>query len=277
MQREKKSLRVENKKGKCGNRRVFLAAAVLSAGVLSGCGNEPKEAQEARIGGIEQLNAGNYQEAVDSFGKALDASDGIVNSFELDVLKYRGEAEYKLADYSAAAHTYGILAEVDGGKAEYYYYKAASEAAAGEIEEAKKDFEAAEEKAKNSKKSSADAPGVSLAFSALAAAARDAGDGELATQYCNQAVERGVSGAEIYNQLALSEMEVGDYESAASHFQEALSLADSQTALVVQQNIAVLYERQGDFAKALELFQECQASGVDTPELQKEIRFLESR
>ncbi len=72
-------------------------------------------------------------------------------------------------------------------------------------------------------------------------------------------------------------MEVGDYESAASHFQEALSLADSQTALVVQQNVAVLYERQGDFAKALELFQECQASGVDTPELQKEIRFLESR
>lgn len=152
------------KRLKRGKISLFLAAAVLSLGILSGCGAESKEAKEARITGIEQLNAGNYQDAIDSFGKALDESDGIVNSFELDVLKYRGEAEYKLADYKAAAQTYGILAEVDGGKAEYLYYKAASEAAAGQAEDAEKDFAAAEEKAKNSKKSSAEAPGVSLAF-----------------------------------------------------------------------------------------------------------------
>ena len=249
---------------------LFLAAAVLSLGILSGCGAESKEAKEARMTGIEQLNAGNYQDAIDSFGKALDESDGIVNSFELDVLKYRGEAEYKLADYKAAAQTYGILAEVDGGKAEYLYYKAASEAAAGQAENAEKDFAAAEEKAKNSKKSSAAAPGVSLA-------ARDAGDSELAAQYCNQAIERGVSGPEIYNQLAISEMEAGDYESAMYHYEEALSLADNETALVIRQNIAVLYEKEGDFAKALEQFKECQAAGADTPEVQKEIRFLESR
>lgn len=152
------------KRLKRGKISLFLAAAVLSLGILSGCGTESKEAKEARMTGIEQLNAGNYQDAIDSFGKALDESDGIVNSFELDVLKYRGEAEYKLADYKAAAQTYGILAEVDGGKAEYLYYKAASEAAAGQAEDAEKDFAAAEEKAKNSKKSSAAAPGVSLAF-----------------------------------------------------------------------------------------------------------------
>ena len=96
-------------------------------------------------------------------------------------------------------------------------------------------------------------------------------------QYCNQAIERGVSGPEIYNQLAISEMEAGDYESAMSHYEEALSLADSETALVIRQNIAVLYEKEGDFAKALEQFKECQAAGADTPEVQKEIRFLESR
>ena len=256
------------KRLKRGKISLFLAAAVLSLGILSGCGAESKEAKEARMTGIEQLNAGNYQDAIDSFGKALDESDGIVNSFELDVLKYRGEAEYKLADYKAAAQTYGILAEVDGGKAEYLYYKAASEAAAGQAEDAEKDFAAAEEKAKNSKKSSAAAPGVSLAFTALASAARDAGDSELAAQSCNP---------EIYNQLAISEMEAGDYESAMSHYEEALSLADNETALVIRQNIAVLYEKEGDFAKALEQFKECQAAGADTPEVQKEIRFLESR
>lgn len=126
------------KRLKRGKISLFLAAAVLSLGILSGCGAESKEAKEARMTGIEQLNAGNYQDAIDSFGKALDESDGIVNSFELDVLKYRGEAEYKLADYKAAAQTYGILAEVDGGKAEYLYYKVASEAAAGQAEDAEK-------------------------------------------------------------------------------------------------------------------------------------------
>ena len=222
--------------------------------------------------GIEQLNAGNYQDAIDSFGKALDESDGIVNSFELDVLKYRGEAEYKLADYKAAAQTYGILAEVDGGKAEYLYYKAASEAAAGQAEDAEK-FCGSGGKGEEQQKSSAEAPGVSLAFTALASAAQDAGDSELAAQYCNQAIERGVSGPEIYNQLAISEMEAGDYESAMSHYEEALSLADSETALVIRQNIAVLYEKEGDFAKALEQFKECRAAGADTPEVQKENPF----
>lgn len=44
---------------------------------------------------------------------------------------------------------------------------------------------------------------------------------------------------------------------AMSHYEEALSLADSETALVIRQNIAVLYEKEGDFAKALEQFKEC--------------------
>ena len=165
--------------------------------------------------------------------------------------------------------TYTDFVRQDPNKATYTLSSAS--------EDAEKDFAAAEEKAKNSKKSSAAAPGVSLAFTALASAARDAGDSELAAQYCNQAIERGVSGPEIYNQLAISEMEAGDYESAMSHYEEALSLADNETALVIRQNIAVLYEKEGDFAKALEQFKECQAAGADTPEVQKEIRFLESR
>ena len=44
-----------------------------------------KSAQSYRGAGIACLHLGNYQDAIDSFGKALDESDGIVNSFELDV------------------------------------------------------------------------------------------------------------------------------------------------------------------------------------------------
>ena len=90
---------------------------------------------------------------------------------------------------------------------------------------------------------------MSLAFTALASAARDAGDSELAAQYCNQAIERGVSGPEIYNQLAISEMEAGDYESAMSHYEEALSLADNETALVIRQNICGSLCERGRFCE----------------------------
>ena len=38
---------------------------------------------------------------------------------ELDILKYRAEAEYKIGDYRAAAHTYDVLSQVDGEKPEY--------------------------------------------------------------------------------------------------------------------------------------------------------------
>ncbi len=259
------------------NNKFFLTVLVLSVGILSGCAGESKEAKEARLLGIEELNAGNYQEAIDSFKIALDESDGIVGTFEKDVLKYRAEAEYKLKDYRAAATTYEILADIDGGKSEYLYYEAASKAMAGDLDDAKKDFEEADEKSGSKKNKNSVTPGLSLAYTAFASAARNAGDDELATQYCNEAIELGISGPEIYNQLAMSEMEAGDYDNALSHYEEALSLADADTELIIQQNIAVLYEKQGEFSKALEKFKECQSFGIDTPELQKEIRFLESR
>ena len=69
---------------------------------------------------------------MESFDLALKEADGVVNASELDILKYRGEAEFMLEDYEATwRDTYGILADVDGKEPEYLYYKAASEAMAG--------------------------------------------------------------------------------------------------------------------------------------------------
>ena len=96
--------------------------------------------------GIEQMNQENYEDAIASFDKALDEADGIVGPFELDVLKYRAEAEYLTEDYRAAAHTYDILADVDGEKREYLYYGAASHALAGELDEAVEAYEKSPER-----------------------------------------------------------------------------------------------------------------------------------
>lgn len=119
---------------------IFAVSATVL--MMSGC-QDSKAARDARLAGIEQMNQGNYEEAIVSFDLALDEADGIVNEFELDVLKYRAEAEYMTEDFTAAAHTYGILADVDDGKPEYFYYQAASEAMAGNLDGAVKAYESA--------------------------------------------------------------------------------------------------------------------------------------
>ena len=254
---------------------VLLAGAAMAV-VISGCG-EPKEAKEARLQGIGEMEAGNYSAAIEDFETALDQSDGIVNAFELDILKYRAEAEYRLADYAAAGHTYGILCEVDEERREYYYYKAACEALAGSLDTAEADFGQAEKLAGEPSQSGKRVPGEALALTSLASAAREAQDGEKAAQYCREAISRGLSGAELFNQMGMSLMEEENYEEALSYFEEGLSLADSEMASLIRMNIGILYERQGNFAKALEVLRECAASGETTPELEKEITFLESR
>lgn len=257
---------------KSGRRcRTALLLSASAALILAGCG-ESREAKEARLSGIEKMQEENYAEAVASFDTALEEADGIVNAFELDILKYRGEAEYRLEDYRAAAHTYGILVEVDGEKPEYLYYKAASEAMDGNLATAEADYE---------KASSADeekqAAGAGLALGALASAAREAGDYDKAIGLCQSALDGGASNAELYNQMGLCLMEAGRFEEAAERFDQGISLADSASAAILKRNKAAAYEQSGDFAGALELLKEYAASQGSTPEIEKEIAFLESR
>ena len=120
---------------------VLAAAACF---LLAGCG-ESKEALDARLAGIGELENGDASAAIASFETALAEADGVVGEFELDVLKYRAQAEYETGDYAAAAHTFGILAEVDQNRPEYLYHKAASEALAGELETALADYALARE------------------------------------------------------------------------------------------------------------------------------------
>lgn len=249
---------------------VIFAASLL----LSGCG-EQEEAKEARLQGIEQMEAGNYGEAIISFDKALDEADGIVNRFELDILKYRGEAEYLLGDYAAAAYTYGVLAEVDDEKAEYLYYKAASEAMTGNPEAAEADYQRAGESEGESKESKRAAEAAAL--NALSEGAREAGDTKKALAFCQAAIDNGMAGPGILNQMGLSLLEAGRPDDAIRFFEQGLSKAEGEAAGILTCNLAAAYEEKADFSRALELLEEYKASYGSTPEIDREIAFLESR
>ena len=104
---------------KMGSRLKLL---VLTAGVCMsltvGCGKSENK-YTYRDAGIEALNAGDYESAIASFDEAINASNALVGAFDIDVLKYRAEAEYRAADYQAASDTYGILIQVDKERPEY--------------------------------------------------------------------------------------------------------------------------------------------------------------
>ena len=103
-----------------GKVRCLLAAVcVVSVLGTAGCGGSQKEREEIRLLGIEQLDGGNYEEAIQSFEQALALSSKVVGEFELDILKYRAEAEYRAGDYQAAAYTYQVLMQVDEEREEY--------------------------------------------------------------------------------------------------------------------------------------------------------------
>ncbi len=250
---------------------IGLLAAVLACG---GCG-EPKEAKAARISGIEKMAAGDYSGAIASFEEALDASDGIVHRFELDILKYRGEAEYMAGDYAAAAYTYGTLEQVDDERAEYRYYKAAAEAMAGNFETAQADYETAAELPRVSEQSAQAA--ASAALTALSEAARQAGETEKALEYCRTAIDSGMAGPGILNQMGLSLAQAGNPDEAIRYFEQGLLQAEGEAAAALTRNLAAVYEQKLDFAKALELLREYRASWGAVPEVEREISFLESR
>ena len=62
------------------------------------------------------MENGDYEGAVAEFDSLIDQTKH-VSSFEIDVLKYRGEAEFMLGDYGAAAYTYDTLVKVDKPRA----------------------------------------------------------------------------------------------------------------------------------------------------------------
>ena len=87
----------------------WLAAALAVGALLSGCQPDQRAESTGEGYSVEQMNQKQFEDAIISFDTALNEADGVVDEFELDILKYRGEAEYRLGDYEAAVHTYEIL------------------------------------------------------------------------------------------------------------------------------------------------------------------------
>lgn len=239
--------------------------------ILSGCQDREKERQELRLLGISQLETGDYEGAVASFEEALKkTSSGVVGAFELDILKYRAEAEYGAGDYQAAAYTYEILLQVDEALPEYQTRACLLSAMAGQTDKAMEMYQKLYE-------TQPDSPDTAQALLILGQMLTSQGRIDEAMDLYQQAVNGGIKSGEIYNRMGLCQLEAGDYDEALRYLELGVQTGDGAAMEKLLRNQAAVCEKKLDFARALSILEQYAAAYGATPEIQKEIDFLRTR
>lgn len=254
-------------KGVLGIAAALCLGAIL---LLGGCKGSEKERQRLRLQGIEQLEAGSYEEAITSFEEALGVSKGAVGEFELDILKYRAEAEYSIGDYEAAAYTYQVLLQVDKERTEYRTRICTLWALAGQLDKAKEEYQrlyAAEPQN----------PETAQILLTLGKALTDQERFDEAIELYRQAVDGGIKNGEIYNLMGVCELEAGEIDSAIQYLEKGIQTGDASVMQSLLKNQAAAYERNQDFSSALKVLEQYAASYGADSEIQKEIDFLKTR
>ncbi len=249
-----------------------MAAAVFAvSAVLTACGGVTEEQLEARTSAIAMMKAGDYEGAVAALNGLVEEATS-VTEFELDILKYRAEAEFLLEDYAAAVHTYQTLMEVDAKKPEYCYLSALALAYDGKLEDAAEMIRLGSELDPKS-----EAAGFWEAKKVLAETYDFGGRSAEAKEMYQELIDGGHGSTEIYNRLMMMAMDEGMYEEALKLAAKGMILTDGRAMQELKFNEAVCYEYLGDFSKALELFRAYETEFGMDERVAHEIAFLESR
>lgn len=209
--------------------------------------------------GIVQLKMGNYELGKPDLDKAIELApkdyDQLVEIYKvMDETGYRelGEAYLEAAIKDAPKD----MSNYDKGR--IYFYLEDFEAARNYLEQAR---DAGDDKATYY----------------LGKTWENLGEYNYAASvYISYLQDQGES-ALIYNQLALCDMELGDYDSALSALQSGLALEDAALRQTLSFNQIVVYERQGNFKQAAGLMKQYVQDYPDDAAAVREYEFLRSR
>ena len=257
---------------KQGRKLCLLGVLAALSIFASGCFGGGKEKYTFRENGIDLLEAGDYEGAIQAFDQALKASDGMVGNFELDILKYRAEAECGTGDYEAAANTYAVLNQVDGERPEYLGRSCLLYVKAGAVDKALEQYQRAYAK---------DPAGETTqeALLAVGQGLTDAGRFDDAMGLYESALSGGMKNAELYNRMGLCQLDAGKVSDALDYFVQGLSMADQEPEVrkKLVYNKAAAQEQNADFAGAFTTLESYVQEFGSTAEIEKEMTFLKTR
>ena len=83
--------------------------------------------------------------------------------------------------------------------------------------------------------------------------------------------------AQIYNQLGLCDLKIGEYEAALNAFQAGIAIEGNELMQVLKFNEIVAYEYLGDFKQATVLMQKYLSTYPDDEKALREYEFLQTR
>ena len=254
-------------------RKIYLLGVMAALSIFaSGCFDGSKEKYTFRDNGIDLLDSGDYEGAIQAFDQALEASDGMVGNFELDILKYRAEAECGTGDYEAAANTYAVLNQVDEERPEYLGRSCLLYVKAGAVDKALEQYQKAYAK---------DPAGETTqeALLAVGQGLTDAGRFDDAMGLYESALSGGMQNAELYNRMGLCQLDAGKVSDALSYFDQGLAMADQDPDVrkKLVYNKAAAQEQNTDFAGALNTLESYVQEFGSTADVEKEIAFLKTR
>lgn len=209
--------------------------------------------------GIVQLQMGNYELGRPDFDRAIELAPDDYDQL-VEIYKVMDETGYREAGVayleSALKNAPKDMSNYDKGR--IYFYLEDFEAARNYLEQAR---DAGDDKA---------------AYY-LGKTWENLGEYNYAASvYISYLQDQGES-ALIYNQLALCNMQLGDYDGALSALQSGLALEDSALRQTLSFNQIVVYERQGNFKQAAQLMSKYVQDYPDDDVAAREHEFLRSR
>lgn len=272
----------KNKLNHIIRKALLIACIVLTVCLLGACGKNTKKEKELREQAIGFMQQGDFSAAVARFDEALSYHDGSYGQLEIDILRYRAEAEVLAREYANAANTYSQLRREDGDRPEYINLEIICMLRSGQSPKK------ALELYRHSCEIDPVGTGNREALYALGTALSHTGNEEdlkTALELYQTALNDGNSASgELYNRIGSLVFEQGDVEKAIDWFSEGIRFIqkhpemDEEDILAsLKYNIAICYEYMHDYRTAKSLFEEYAQQYGSNEEIQHEIDFLESR
>lgn len=219
---------------------------------LTACSSYDEEEISLRDSGVEAMNAGNYEEAIDLFNQALDCSIGKVTDLEIDINYYKAAAQYNANLFDDAITTYTALIKYDSENFEPYFLRGSLYANEGEIGQAITDYD--------------DAAGCDeknyLLYIEIYENLDGLGYSDQALEYLNRALEVSDKSANANYYKGRIYYLLGQYENAM----ELLNKAIEKDIIEAKLYLAKIYQDQGDYVTAQSLLEEYAASDEVTSE-----------
>lgn len=261
------------------NGRIWIMICiVLGLGLILGaCDSKSKQVKELMKSGMEYLDSKEYERAIKKFDEALKVKDAArLGVIEMDLLKYRAEAEFKAKDYLSAAHTYSLLADAE--KDGEIYLNLRIICLAKSVQEVDYALELYEAKGLDRHKHLYTETTMEL-IKALVKKAESTEDGTyrdkavgMLTDLENSRIQKD---ANIANSAGMIYFRLKNYQKALQWFELGLGYEPENDILLYNQ--AVCHEFLGDYETALQMMEAYNAKFGESDETNHEIAFLRSR